>query len=468
VTLLSTGERDPGDWQKDAHFPPEQALAFFAVYACITQIAGDIAKLSLLLMERSADGIWIEGENPAYSPVLRKPNHFQTTQQFVESWMLSKGWRGNTYTLKERDERNVVIREYVLDTDRVTPLVAENGDVFYELRTDDLSHVPWATVVAPASEIIHDRMNCLFHPLVGVSPLYACGLAARQGLEIQKNSARFFENMSRPSGILVAPAKISDENAARLKREWEGNFGKGRIGKVAVLGDNMKYEPMAVTPVDSALVDQLKLSAEQVCAAFGVPRFMVGIGEMPGFENVQALTQWYYTSCLQKYIEAFERLQDDGLGLPHNKLRTEFNLDDLLRMDGKTQAEFEGVLVQRGISAPNEARRKFNKPPVTGGEKPYLQQQNFSLEALSKRDAQADPFKPASPPAPPPAEDPAEAGERAAAAVIAAFRPLLETMNSAQAEQQRQIAELQTQRDAERQAAAVIDAFERRVAQAVG
>jgi hypothetical protein len=40
--------------------------------------------------------------------------------------------------------------------------------------------------------------------------------------------------------------------------------------------------------------------------------------------------------------------------------------------------------------------------PVKGGKSPYLQQQNYSLEALAKRDAQDDPFKPATPPAPPP------------------------------------------------------------------
>ncbi|WP_416380911.1 hypothetical protein, partial [Klebsiella pneumoniae] len=33
----------------------------------------------------------------------------------------------------------------------------------------------------PAREVIHDRFNCLFHPLIGLSPIYAAGLAAMQG-----------------------------------------------------------------------------------------------------------------------------------------------------------------------------------------------------------------------------------------------------------------------------------------------
>ena len=37
---------------------------------------------------------------------------------------------------------------------------------------------------------------------------------------------------------------------------------------------------------------------------------------------------------------------------------------------------------------PNEARRLFfNLPPVEGGDSPYMQHQDYSLEALSRRDA---------------------------------------------------------------------------------
>ena len=49
-------------------------------------------------------------------------------------------------------------------------------------------------ITVPASEVIHDRFNCLYHPLIGVSPLYAAGVAAMQGLAIQNSSTQFFNN----------------------------------------------------------------------------------------------------------------------------------------------------------------------------------------------------------------------------------------------------------------------------------
>ena len=53
--------------------------------------------------------------------------------------------------------------------------------------------------------------------------------------------------------------------------------------------------------------------------------------------------------------------------------------------------------VKAGFLSPNEARRMFfNLPPVAGGESPYLQQQDFSLAALARRDA-ATPAPPSLP-----------------------------------------------------------------------
>lgn len=397
-----------GTWQSDTKINQDTVLSFAPVYSCITLIASDIGKICLRLMDLR-NGIWVETTSAAFSPLLRKPNHFQTRQQFIETWVLSKFSHGNAYILKIRDNRNVVVSLYVLDPNRVTPLVAPDGSVFYQAMSDDLSKLPFDMPAIPASEIIHDRMECLFHPLVGISPLTAAYLPASQGLRIQQNSEVFFKNMSRPSGMLTAPGSISDEVAARLKKHWEENFSGGNIGRVAVLGDDLKYSAMSVNAEDAQLVEQLKLSAEQICSAFHVPPYMVGVGALPTYNNIEALNQQYYSQCLQKIFNAIEDLLDDGLNLLALGYRTEFDLDDLLRMDTASRVKAAADRVAAGITAPNEERRRFGMAPVPGGETPYMQQQNYSLAALAKRDAQSDPFAAAQSSAP--ASKPSESDE---------------------------------------------------------
>ena len=404
-----------GAWQKNIDLLPETLLAFHAVYACVTLISADIGKLEVRLMRRDEDDIWAATESPAFSPVLRKPNPYQTRVQFFENWIMSKLTRGNTYVLKERDARNVVVALHVLDPMRSMPMVTPRGDVYYQLNTDRLANVE-EDVLVPAREIIHDRMNCLFHPLVGTSPLFACSLAARQGLAIQNNSASFFENGAQPGGILVAPGAISDETANRLKTSWEEKFGGANRGRLAVLGDGLKYESLTMNAVDAQTIEQLKMTAEVVCSVFHVPGYMVGVGTAPTYNNVEALAHNYYSQCLQSLIESLEVCLDEGLSLPAG-LRTESDLDGLLRMDTATLVKTLSDGVRGGIMEPNYARRRLNLPPAVGGDTPYMQQQNYSLAALDARD-RSQPFEPtphALPATPEPEPLTDEEAERAAA-----------------------------------------------------
>jgi len=406
----TVGEPYTGAWQRNVEWRYDSVLTFSTVYACVTLIASDIGKLHLNYVEKDANNIWHVEQNAAFSPFLRKPNRYQTRQKFIEQWMTSKLIHGNTYVLKERDARNVVVNGYVLDPNGVKVMIAPDGSVWYSLNTSNLAGIESNETLVPASEIFHDINVALYHPLCGVSALTACGLAALQGIRMQENSVKFFTNGSRPGGVLTAPGLIADDTAKRIKEHWDNNFTGANAGKVAVLGDGLKYEQMSVTAVDADLINQLKMSQEQVCSAFHVPAFMVGVGAPPAYNNIESLYQMYYNQCLQAHIESIEAILDDGLQLntPNQNAGTEFDLDDLLRMDTSTQYKTYGEGVNRGIMTPNEARGKLNLKPVPGGDNPYLQQQNYSLEALAKRDAKPDPFagpKPAEPPAaPPPAE----------------------------------------------------------------
>lgn len=406
-------ESFPGAWQRNVEIRPDLVLAYHAVFACITLIANDVGKLCMRLIQETDDeGIWEETTSPAFSPFLKHPNHFQNPVQFRETWITSKLRSGNTYALKVRDQRGVVVSAYVLDPCRVKPLVSPDGMVFYELTQDNISGVA-DTVIVPQSEIFHDRMNCLFHPLVGLSPIFACGLAATQGLAAQNNSTNFFQNMSRPGGILIAPGPIKPDKAREMKALWDENFGGANAGKTAVLGDGVKYQTIAMTAAEAQMIDQLKWSAEVVCSCFHVPPFKLGFGPVPTY-SAETMNQIYYSDCLQSLIEQYENVVSYGLGLDEpvggRNLWAELNIDDLIRMDSATQITVLAEGVKGAIYTPNAARKKANQPPLPGGDTVYLQQQQFSIEALNERD-QADPFaKPAAPaPAlPAPAAAPAD------------------------------------------------------------
>jgi HK97 family phage portal protein len=390
-----------GAWQRNVVVNTDTVLTYSAVFSVISLITGDIGKLLMrLVIKDKVTGIWEETDNRAFSPVLRKPNRYQTRNQFFANWVESKLISGNAYVFKARDQRNVVTQLYVLAPGLVTVLVAPDGAVFYELRSDTLAGIPDQSVTVPASEIIHDRWNTIYHPLVGTSPIHACGLAATQGLRIQENSAQFFGKGSNPGGIIAVPESINADKAREMKQLWDETYGAGKptAGTVAVLSGGMTYIPMTINASDAQLLEQLKWTAETVCSTFHVPAHMIGIGQPPTYNNIEALNQQYYSQCLQRLIEDIEELMDDGLGLgPRfgNAYGTEFDLEGLLRMDSATQMKVASDGVRAGILKPDEGRAKFDLMPVPGGDTPYMQEQQWPLRHLAER---ALPGRPVSPP----------------------------------------------------------------------
>lgn len=384
-------EPNTGSWQKNEEWHLDDVSAYHAVYSCITLISSDIGKMPFKVLKEDSNGIKTPTSYKNFKTLLKKPNPYQNHIQFKQWWITSKLFRGNTYGLKYRGANGQVERIYILNPDLVTPLVSDSGEIFYQLSADNLSGIEATDITVPASEIIHDRMSPIFHPLVGVSPLYASGLAANQGLKIQNDSARFFGNGARPSGILTAPGAISNETAERLKTHWDAAYGGVNSGKVAVLGDNLKFEALRMTSIEAQLIEQLRWTAEVVCSTFHVPAYKAIGGQIPPNNNIDALTTEYYTQCLQGLAEEMELCLNDALGAPEGVL-VELDLDTLFRMDSMSLMKILAEGVKGGIYKPNEARKRVNLPPVKGGDTIYLQQQYYSLEALDKRDAQADPF----------------------------------------------------------------------------
>ena len=380
-------EGTAGAWQRGETLEADASLAHSAVFACVSLIASDIGKLPIRFTQEEK-GYWPPVAH-AYDRLLRKLNPYQNRPQFVGAWAASKQLHGNTYALKRRNARGMVESLHILDPQRVTPLVSTDGAVFYQLKTSPLAGIG-VDVTVPAREIIHDRGFCPFHPLVGVSPLIAASLAASQALSIQRNSSKFFQNASQPGGVLSTPKTLPPGEGDRLRDYWKTHYTGANAGNVAILGDDLKFYPGTTSPIDAQLIEQLNFTAQDVCRAFHVPAWKIGAGPAAPYTGVEAMNLAYYSDCLQSLIESLEICLDEGLDLPPNQ-RTELDLDHLLRMDTVSRYAAYTNAIGGGWMAPNEARRKESLPPVAGGDTCYLQQQNYSLQALDKRDAQGAP-----------------------------------------------------------------------------
>lgn len=402
-----------GAWQKNVEEKRGDLITYPTLYACVNGPAMDIGKLPFSLRLRERSGVWTEVESAAYSPVLRKPNHYQTEGQFREYWIITKLTQGNAYILKRRDNRGIVVDLYILDPERVLPMVSDAGEVYYQLQIDPLNSLPNGypaeNLIVPASEIIHDRCATIHHPLIGVPPLAAAHWPALKNMKIMRSATEFFANNAQPGGILTAPAGMSEDDAKEVQDYWAANFTGNNAGKVAIVGADMKFTSFAMKSIDSQMVEQMRYSDEQICQPFRIKPYKIGIAPPPsGWKSYDVNTE-YYGDALQPLIEHMENLLNDGLKISR-PMGVELDLDPLLRMDEISRGEVETKLVAGKIKTPDEGRMRFNLAPTGGGDTLWGQNQDYPLGMLADRKEWDPAMQPPAPPPPAPPPEP-EAGE---------------------------------------------------------
>lgn len=397
--------REPftGAWQRnisEAASMGPSVYANSAVFTCTNIISSDIAILPPQVLRVNSNGIReVHRAHPAWA-LLQRPNDYQTSLQFVQQYLTSKLTNGNTYVLLLRDARFVVNEMHVLNPARVQPLVADDGGIFYKIGKDTLAGVEDLTV--PASDILHDRAMTLWHPLVGMSPLFAAGMSAMMAGRMQMASEQFFANMARSSGVLIAPGKIDPVVAKKLQTEWEANYSGYGLGRTAVLSNGLDYKPMTISAADSEMVSQLRWTIEDIARVYRVPQYMVGEMSKATYRNSEQMSRDYFRQCLAYHIRAFEQSFTKALGMSAG-IEVRFDLSDMFRMEADVRFANHAIALNSGFKSINEVRWDEDMLPVPGGDEPRVQMQYVPL---SQANALVPPVP--APPAPAPAPTPPE------------------------------------------------------------
>jgi HK97 family phage portal protein len=413
-TWRSIFDHRPGAWQQHDALAADGEIASGVntaiVYSCIRRIAGDIGKMGACV-KRLEGGIWVTKGHQVWDRLLRRPNRFQTWGLFIKSWLYSLLTQGNAYVVKLYSGTSVT-ELVVIDPSLVTPHVtADTGEIFYHVGGDPLAHISEDTVFLAAADIIHHPYLPMSHPLLGTSPLARAltAAAAREG--IVTNSANLTANGSVPPLVITVPEGTPSDKVREIANTWRA-MPKHRA---AVVDAAIKVDQLSAKYVDAQAAEIATLAGTDICAAFDVPPWKVGLAPPPA-GDIEARQIAYYQDSLQWLVEDIEELLDHGLGLASDTA-IEFDEENLLRLDSKTRAEVDSMLI-KGIAKPDELRRKWGLPSVPGGNSVYMQQQNFSLEALHERDKAAPAPAMAGPAAPgapkePETEDPEETPEQA-------------------------------------------------------
>lgn len=358
------------------------ALQLATVWACIRLTAQAVSTLPLHMFERRGDDDRVRlGNDEAVAEVIcDSPNEDQTPLEYWESmvaWMMATG---NAYSEKVEFGRRLAALQPLPST-QCTPF--RDGDGVLAYRYSDRGK----TEILPREKVFHLK-GFGFGGDLGLSPIQYGTQTFGSAIAIDEAAGRLFGKGLQSSGVLSSEQTLKPEQRNDLTKIMETFVGSSNAGKLMVLEAGLKFDRLALSPVDAQMLENHRFSVEEMCRWFGMPPIIIGHaaqGQTMWGSGVEQILIAWLTLGIGPICGRIEGRISKQLIRPagiRNRY-AEFNKEALLQMDSEAKGKFLSTMTQNGLMTRNEGRSKLNMPRMDGADELTAQTNLAPLTALA-------------------------------------------------------------------------------------
>lgn len=225
-----------------------------------------------------------------------------------------------------------VARMAALNPDHVNVEWA-NGQVVYEIGGRPIDR----------ADLLHIRFQTYPGVLRGISPLQWIGRNLVGAESLERYQAELAANGGIPWGVLTAPGNLTAQQADDNRERWI-DASRRRGSAPAMLSGGLTLETLTLSPTDMALLELRVFDEQRICAAFGVPPFLVGLPQSEGltYANATSLFDFHWRATLRPKARTIAAALSRW-ALPQGQ-RVEFNSDEYVRNDLASRAQAYATL----------------------------------------------------------------------------------------------------------------------------
>ncbi|RYD30289.1 MAG: phage portal protein [Sphingomonadales bacterium] len=341
-------------------------LQLSTAWACIRLTAQAVSCLPLAMYERRGNDDRVRVDDDDIAEVIcDSPNEDQTALEFWETQVAWMAATGNAYAEKVENGRRLVALQPMPST-HCFPFRDADGILRYAF-SDRGKHE-----VLPREKIFHLR-GFGFGGDVGLSPIQFGAQSFGAAIAIDEAAGKLYGNGLQASGVLSSDKTLDKDQREQLQKIMERFVGSRNAGKLMVLEAGLKYDRLALSPVDAQMLENKRFSVEEICRWWGVPPVIIGHaaqGQTMWGSGVEQILLAWLTLGIDPFCDRIEaRIKKQLIRPTGNRRRyAEFNREALLQMDSTSKAAFLSTMTQNGLMSRNEGRAKLNLPRKDGGD----------------------------------------------------------------------------------------------------
>ena len=347
----------------------DTALQVSAVWACVRLLSETVASLPFNIKNVSDNSV---AEDFYFHRFInRKPNRYQTKQEFFETMMLNLTLHGNAYAKIQRIGGKVTSLMPMMSA-QVEVTLLDDGSVIYTYTHDS------QVEVLSSQSVWH--LKLYGNGIIGKSPIAFGRNMIGVAQAAEKAVTNIYSNGGKRSGVLSIDKLLTPAQREQVRANFS-TLTTGTDDRLLVLENGMKFDPISMSPQDIELLASRKFQLEEICRWFGVPSVLVNdtSGSTTWGSGIEQLVSGFYKLNLRPYIERIESSMKANLFTEAEAAlyEPEFDFEGLLRSDMKSRLEGYRTAIAGSILTPNEVRAMEGWAAMDGGDN-LLSQVNMS------------------------------------------------------------------------------------------
>ena len=221
-------------------------------------------------------------------------------------------------------------------------------------------------------EILHFKSSLTFNGIVGLAVKDILKIQIQSKLHADSYLKKLFENnMFGGKVILNYTGDLDPSKELKMAERIESYSKKSGSGKFIPLPLGVNAQLLDMKLSDAEFLENNKLSALQLAAAFGIKPNVINDYSKSSYSNSETQQLDFYMNTLQPLFTAYQ--QEVTYKLLHSfeidaGTSLEINEKILFKMDSKTQSEVFQSRINNFVMTPNEAREELGLSYIDGAD----------------------------------------------------------------------------------------------------
>lgn len=330
---------------------------------CVYKIADLVSDMTIMLMQNGTNGD-IRLKNELAKKIDVYPNRDMTRKNFIHKIVTDMLLNGNS-----------VVYPYIKDGLIDDLQILQSASLLFDV-TNDGYQIRYKSKLFYPDEVLHFVLNPDDdYPFKGQGYTKMITQTVNNLLQANATKKGFLQSKWKPSLIISIQADTEELQDPELRSKILGSYTDTTSTGEPWLIPAGEIDVKTVQPLtlnDLAIQDSITLDIKTIAACFGIPAFMVGIGEF----NKDEYNNFISTTIMGIAMIIQQELSKKLLYSPDMYFK--FNPKSLMQYNLTEQVQFVKELVAGGMLNRNEGRTEFDYAPVdVDGMNDYIVLENY-------------------------------------------------------------------------------------------